>query len=295
MHSMCQTSPSMHFRSTNMMSVLNLVTCTMSTIMMRCQGNDFLKSWSTSYAPWGDSQHYVTQDAANGDYVWIIGRLSNLVFRYQVSTDSFQQFSFSETTASGTQTTDSVMVDNIIYLLENDGPISTYDTSDGTFNDGVIDNEGPWKYGCVTAINNILLVVDGQWDGYFWYYNITNSTWSEGPNLHYSRYRPGCIVHNNYLYIVSGRSIYIERMNLTQFLYPNDHDNETITNWEVLDTTMSDIDTNLMTTQDCNWSDFHSFGIAAIDSYIYILGGICTNDAMTDVLTFDTQTQVIND
>ena len=176
-------------------------------------------------------------------------------------------------------------ISDYLYWLHRDGHLYKYDiiNKNVTLFQDYDDIHLSFSNPCMLKhpFSNKYLYVVNWLSNEYWFYNFENDYWKKGPNILYSRSYPSCIVNsydanNPYLYVISGWSNYIERLNLNKDFDTNGN------GWESLGDVLNGING---VGQD--YSESNLYAVTSYDEYIFIICGHYESTWQDDIVILD--------
>ena len=242
-----------------------------------CFGDDTIMADIFEYFTLSDETLPVANGKQLGGYdkdsglIWILGGhiCDTCVYSYNITSDTVSTETSLSSGIENNNPDNSVLINSIIYYIDEDGTIGKYDTTTSTQTHAWFDDTDSLVYGCMVAnIENTLLFVLDNADE-FYIIDIENETIVQGPVANFDRVSPSCAVSDqNDMYVMFGDVARIEKISLDGDILSQ--------KWQVLSL---DLDVEpFWDYLDCTSFDSlrHTRSIL-INEMIYILGLSCYN------------------
>ena len=190
-------------------------TITSITYTTAAQENAF-SSWEISEAVLNTATHAPNANynaSFNPDCIWVFGGTSGNDFQcYNISDDTI---SVIDTISSSSYSVppSSVMINGSVYYITLTGNIYKYNIETGIeelFTSVSINYGQLFKH----PNEKELYVIETETSTLFYICSISNDTWTQGPSMEVTRFRPACVINeyynDPYLYAVGGDSIILQ-------------------------------------------------------------------------------------
>ena len=216
----------------------------------------------------------------NTNLIWILGGMNCeiCVYSYNITSDTINTHNSLTTGITNNNPSNSVIINSIIYYLDEDGTIGKYEIEAETQIHPWFNDPSDVRVGClVTNTNKTKLYLIDDVNEFF-IIDIKNETINQGPNANFDRTSPACAVSSdNYMYVLFGNQYEIERINLNGIIYEN--------SWQILALNLN-VPKLLNYIQCDSMNEFNHLKGLLINDIIYVFGFWCGAEATTEGAIF---------